>query len=262
MTGFRPSPAAGRARLHSRAPLRPREPGERRPGASDPTRISSRYLVAMTAGGLAAIILAAVVVVRSASSSDNGSSEPAGAAALSQDTTTHDPSRPLPLDLVAVDFTGGTSVDSGADQGPGAVGFCRHAPATTGLDGWRANQLTDSTGERRIVQLVAHFRSSIQAANYLSSNVAIASCQSWAAGSSDRLTLFSLSQQPPANPLGDETRRFELAASTGDSNLFLRTLLIRRDRDVVSLTYVSGDRTDLDRIDDLAALAVSRLTQG
>ena len=110
---------------------------------------------------------------------------------------------------------------------------------------WRINHIFQRAGNHKTAWRAA--------------NLAIATCPTWAAGSSDSLTLFSLSLQPPTTTLGDETRRFEMSASTGDSNLFLRSVMIRRDNLVLSVTYVAGNRAELDRIDTLAALALSRL---
>ncbi len=244
-------PASSRHREPGPGPTaRPRDPGQA-PTSGFPAR------------SLLAVVLAVIIVglggLLAADRFGGRPKAPAIPPAAEAADTARDATLALPLDPAAAGFPGGTSQEVDATQGPAAVSYCRHAPATTGIEAWRGTRLTDQAGQRRVVQLVSRFQTPQQASAYLTATSALVDCQSWQTG--DKPTLrFSIAQSSSPTLYGEETRRFDLQALGDGSRYYLRSLVFRSGRQVVQLTYVSVDGTDLDALDDLAAQAATRLT--
>ena len=84
----------------------------------------------------------------------------------------------LPLELADAGFEG-TVTDLPRDEGPDAVSYCNNTPETTGLIDWDGNVMTEADGRRRVLQLLARFRSSVDASSFVASNAEIADCATW-----------------------------------------------------------------------------------
>ena len=64
-----------------------------------------------------------------------------------------------------------------------------------------------------------------------------------------------MTEADPTSDAGDESRQFDLTATTDGPDLFLRVILTRSGRDVLQVTYVSANRQDLDQTGRLVARA-------
>jgi hypothetical protein len=218
-----------------------------------------------------AVVAVAGVVLLIASTTGDDNLEAGGerldgetAAAAASDPGDGDPAAsdpivlPLSLELVGVDA--GTVETTGATEGPEATSYCNNSPEVSGLVDWQGNRLTEGSGRRRVAQLVARFESSFDAAAYVASSSAIIDCDRWETTSvDDEVLRFSVAEQIPATIFGDETRQFDLEAAADGPELFLRTLLVRSGNLVAQFTFVSANRQDLARIDDLAGTAADEL---
>lgn len=237
---------------------RPRAPG-RGQTLGERIRGNQQQLVL---GGLvagAALVVAATLIaltLNARSASDNGGAAGAPPTSSTETTPPADPSGiVLPLGLTDVGIEG-TITAVASDEGPNATSYCNNTPDTAGLIDWSGNRLTETGGRRRVVQLLARFRSSVEAAAYMTSNAAIVDCESWETAGQDAAVTFTIAELTPATIQGDETRQFELSATTDGPDLFLRVLLARSGRDVMQITYVSANRQDLDDTDRLLARAI------
>lgn len=164
----------------------------------------------------------------------------------------------LPLTLDEVGLAGGQVEPNGGNEGPDAISYCNHRPSADGLVGWDGNRLKSAEGRHRLAQMVVHFSSSIHATAYLAANSAIIDCDSWRAGD-DGTMLFSVAEVSPSRIYGDEAKQFELTVTTGDVDLYLRTVLVRSGADVAQFTMASPDPGTLDDLDHLVALATTKL---
>lgn len=207
---------------------------------------------ALIAGTLGALALNA----RGASDADTGRDSSSEDATSSDGTAARRSPAPLapPLDAVDAGFDA-TVTDVDPAEGPGAVSYCNNSPQTDGLVDWAGDVITENNGRRRVVQVLSRFRSSVDAAAYVSSNSAIVDCETWEAPVIDGTIAFTVAEVTPPTVVGDETRRFDLIASTDGPDLFLRVLLARSGRDVVQVTYVSANRQDLDDAQRLVNVA-------
>jgi hypothetical protein len=249
------------------APTRPRPPGHRRSTydklvAQGPTVILAALaalLLAVAGMGLLIYSLSGGSSTEAGSGTGSGprpdDATGEGAAATTRQL---DPIE-LPLDLDSVGFEAGTVEPTADSEGPDAASYCNNAPAASGLSDWRGNRLTEDSGRRRVAQLVARFESSFDAAAYVAASSAIIDCEEWETTSGDGVLQFTVSEQTPATVFGDETRQFDLQASAEGPELFLRTLLVRSQNLVAQFTFVSANRQDLARIDELAEVATEQL---
>ncbi len=165
----------------------------------------------------------------------------------------------LPLDLDQLGFRNGQIEATAADEGPDAIGFCNRAPDTDGLITWSGNRLTEPGSRRRVAQMVVRFRSSVDAARFMTSTAATGECDGWEAESGSELLQFDVTEQLTTTIRGDETRRFDVRAGSDGPDLFLRVVMIRSGPEVTHLTVVSANQQDLQQVDQIADEASDRL---
>ncbi|MGI9616436.1 MAG: hypothetical protein ACR2QO_26205 [Acidimicrobiales bacterium] len=195
----------------------------------------------------AALIIAATLGALALNARGASNTSDADAATSSGGTAARRSAAPLALPLDAVDAgfdATVTAVDPA--EGPEAMSYCNNVPQTDGLVDWAGDVMTENDGRRRVVQVLSRFRSSVDAAAYVSSNATIVDCEEWETPGTDGTIVFTVAEASPSTIVGDETRRFDLTATTDGPDLFLRVLLARSGRDVVQVTYVSANRQDLD----------------
>lgn len=232
-----------------RTPTRPRD-ADRGPTlldqlAEQSTRVSLAALVA------AALLGFGVFVLAFAGGDGRGDADPTA----EQAGDTAFPA--LPLDLESVGFDTGSLVKTGQEEGPGAISYCNRRPTAEGLVAWDGNRLTAEESHQRVSQLVARFRSSLDADRYIESNSAITDCGRWTTGE-EQLELTVVEREPRVLH-GDDTRVFELQKLEPDPALFLETVMVRSGRDVLQLTFVSANQRDLAQLEPLTELAVEKL---
>lgn len=228
---------------------------------------SGAIIIAGTLGALALNARSASSTSSAETGSGSASNDAASNDAAATDADSDDDSRSdgtaaggssaplaLPLDAVDAGFDA-TVTDVDRAEGPGAMSYCNNSPQTDGLVDWAGDVITENNGRRRVVQVLSRFRSSVDAAAYISSNSAIVDCDTWEAPGIDGTIEFTVAEFNPSTVVGDETRRFDLTASTDGPDLFLRVLLTRSGRDVVQVTYVSANRQDLDDAERLMNIA-------
>ena len=247
-----PPPPATPPRPH-RTPQPAYRDGLARRIRTDPgLRLRAALAAAVGTAAVLGLVVGAVLIV--------GSGDPSDPAATTAATDT--PVRPplvLPLDLALVGFDEGLVEPTPIDEGPAALGYCNRRPVADRLDEWQGNRLTDAEGRRRVAQMVARFQSSTDAAAHLTSITESTDCSAWTTGEGPEAITFTVSESPPSAVHGDETRRFDLVATSEGPNLFLRTVVVRSGRDVAQFTYVSANQQDLDVLDELVATSVSAL---
>jgi hypothetical protein len=212
--------------------------------------------VVLTAVAAGALLVVGVFVLAFAGGEDRAGSVPT----RSEPAAEADDSAPvLPLDLASVGFENGTVEPTAATEGPGAVSYCNRRPTADGLLSWDGNRLTAADNHQRVSQIVARFRSSLDADIYLNSSVEITDCERWVTGE-DELE-FTVTGRAPRTLHGDDTRILELQKLENETDpaLFLETVLVRSGRDVLQLTFVSANRRDLTKLEPLTDLAVAEL---
>ena len=230
-------------------PSRPRPPGRQR-SITDWFRDLSSITVAIIVGIV--VVAVFVAVPRLFGEQDAPDLTDIGDGSTATGTS-------LPLSLDDVNFESGT-VDIIADnEGPDVTSYCNNRAAATGLLEWRGNRLTEAGGQRRVAQFVAQFESSVHATMYLAENSDIVDCDSWQTGSRGNEVIFTIVETTPDRIFGDETKQFDLQVSGDGPELFLQTLLVRSGQEVAQFTFVSVNRQDLVRLEDLTAQATVEL---
>ena len=239
-----------------RSPLRPRQPGERRPGSAG--GLGVRWIIGLAV----AIILMASAGVFLLDRNQQTSPNPAGADdpgpadtsptadAAATSLAAHDITLALPLTLADVGFDQGTVREGTAQEGPGAPTWCgRAVDPLDGLSRWRANRLTDAGEQRRVHQLTARFDSAPEATAFVAAEAALLSCGRWDTTAEGRPVQITVGSDPGGPTVGDETRRVDLEVTGEGAPLHLRTLTIRAGTDVTLLTLVVLDAQELDPLE-------------
>lgn len=179
-------------------------------------------------------------------------------------STTVEAISPEPLLLPLVLGDTGLSAESAIEvdtAGPNSSQFCDVTPTTTGLVDWVGETLADPVGYPLVYQQLARFETAEDASSYVSTYLPATSCTEWtipASGDGPPIVLEPV-RVAPAQALGDESGEVVFDGTSGDTELHGRVAIVRVDGVVYTLSINSLDEGDLDMLDELFALAVSRL---
>lgn len=119
----------------------------------------------------------------------------------------------------------------------------------------------DPLGFPLVFQQLARFESSEQASSYLNSYLPAPACAEWTIPPEDGSPAIVLAPQvvQPTTEYGDETGEIVFAGSSGEIELHGRVAIVRRGAEIYTLSINSLLESDLDQLDELLELAVSRL---
>lgn len=166
----------------------------------------------------------------------------------------------LPLDLDDTELAPGAGVEPDL-AGPNSSQFCDVTPTTIGLIEWTGETMGDPLGFPLVFQQLARFESSEQASSYLNSYLPAPACAEWTIPPEDGSPAIVLAPQvvQPTTEYGDETGEIVFAGSSGEIELHGRVAIVRRGAEIYTLSINSLLESDLDQLDELLELAVSRL---
>ncbi|MEM7323526.1 MAG: hypothetical protein AAF531_10610, partial [Actinomycetota bacterium] len=120
--------------------------------------------------------------------------------------------------------------------------------------------ISTDLGLRSLFQVVSRFETAEQAASYLASYAATNSCDSWSIPTTGGEEVVYRATSTPAPVLGDDSRRFDLTGELGATiTNHTSVILVRSGSDVLALSLSSVTESQVQEIEDLAALATERL---
>lgn len=166
----------------------------------------------------------------------------------------------LPLELDDTDLASGAGIQPDV-AGPNSSQFCDITPTTIGLIEWTGETMGDPLGFPLVFQQLARFESAEQASAYLNTYLPAPSCAEWTIPPEDGSPAIVLAPQvvQPATEYGDETGEIVFDGASGEIELYGRVAVVRSRAEIYTLSINSLFESDLDQLDELLKLAMTRL---